>query len=200
MSKSYEKLEQISLSEGLKTAHPPKLPELTHIDDAALDVLIDYQYQKAVSIEQHISIEAALLEMKASDVHMLIVLNKEKEFIGLISSKTILGEKPYQIMQERRIKHSDIQVCMMMLPLEDVLALEYETLQHAKIGNLIEMFKASKRHYAMVTQLDDDQDQTMIRGYFSASRISKSLGSDFTENKSGADTILELKNILKDLK
>lgn len=200
MSKSYEKLQQISVSEGLTTAHPPQLPELTHIDDAALDVLIDYQFQKAVTIDQHESIETALVEMKASDVHMLLVLNKEGKFIGLISSKSILGEKPYQIMQDRRIKHSEIQVCMMMLPLDDVLALNYDSLQHAKIGNLIETFKASKRHYAIVMQKNDASGEMLIRGYFSASRISKSLGSDFTESKTGADTILELKNILKELK
>lgn len=200
MSKHYEKLEQIKLMEGLKPAHPPELPELTHIDDAALDMLIDYQYQKAVVINQHESIETALVEMKASDTHMLLVQNKNSELVGLISSKSILGEKPFQIMQERQIKHSEIQVCMMMLPLEDILALNYDSLQHAKIGHLIETFKSTKRHYAIAIQRKSDSHETVIRGYFSASRISKSLGTNFTENQTGATTILELKNILKELK
>ena len=200
MGKHYEKLQEISLSAGLNTAHPPELPELTHVDDPALDVLIDFQFQKAVTIDQHASIETALVEMKASNIHMLLAHNNDGKFVGLISSKLLLGERPYQIMGERRIKHADIKVCMAMLPAEEVLALEYNSLKHAKIGNLIETFKAAKRHYALVTQDDNASGASLIRGYFSASMISKSLGADFTENTPGAATILELKNVLKDLK
>lgn len=193
----FDALETISLNENTKTLHPPKLPELTHIDDLALTVMLDFQYQHPVTVHCNTSIEDAAIEMKANNVHLLFVIDDDETVIGLTNSRLLHGEIPYKIMQEKRIKHSEITVGMLMLSREQILCFDYEAVKTAKIGSVIENFKSSKRHYALVLDLDEDGKQK-IHGYFSASRISKSLGEDFKAESTAADSIAELQNMLRE--
>jgi CBS-domain-containing membrane protein len=197
MTMQFDALETITLNDGTKTLHPPKLPELTHIDDLALTVMLDFQYQHPITVHCNTTIDDAAIEMKANNVHLLFVIDDEGAVIGLTNSRLLHGEIPYKIMQEKRIKHSEITVGMLMLAREKILCLDYESVKTAKIGSIIENFKSSKRHYALVIDLDDEGKQ-QIHGYFSASRISKSLGQDIKAESSAADSIAELQNMLRE--
>lgn len=197
MIKSYEIIPAISLPSGIEAAHPPALPELTHIDDSAFDVFVDFQFQRpAITLATH-SIDEALLEMKANNVHMLLVMDAEKHIIGIISSQALHGEQPYKIIQEGRVKHSDIHVGTIMLPIEQVLCFDYDALKSAKIGNLVETFKKHRRHYALVTKTNT-YGVKHIQGYFSASRISRTLSLSTKANQLSEATIHELQAMLRE--
>ena len=199
MAMQFDALKTIELNKHTKTLHPPKLPELAHIDDLALTVMLDFQYQHPVTVHCDTTIDDAAIEMKANNVHLLFVIDDEDTVIGLTNSRLLHGEIPYKIMQEKRIKHSEITVGMLMLSREKILCLDYESVKTAKIGSIIENFKRNKRHYALVIDLDEEGNQ-QIHGYFSASRISKSLGEDINTESTAADSIAELQNMLRELK
>lgn len=197
MDKNYEKLESITLLANTTFASPPALPELVHINDSALDVMVDFQYQHAATVTKDVSIGDALMEMKASNVHLLLVVDREAKILGIISSQIIQGERPYQMMQERRITHADITVEMMMRPFDEVLCLTLETVKHAKVGNIIQTLKCARRQYSLVLE-NTDSGKQIIRGYLSASQISKKIGSDVTGNLGFANSVAELQHVLKE--
>ncbi|MES2204745.1 MAG: CBS domain-containing protein [Pseudomonadota bacterium] len=198
MGKQYDSIKTTSLPLGVEIAHPPTLPELIHIDDSVFSVFVDFQVQRSVTIYAKQSIDEAQLEMKANNVHLLLVVDANKHVIGMISSQALHGERPYQIIQEGRVKHSEIHVATIMLPIEQVLCLDYDALKTAKIGNLVETFKKHQRHYALVIKTDT-QGKHRIQGYFSASRISRTLSlSNTAGNAVGASTIQELQAMLRE--
>lgn len=197
MGKQYESIKTISLPTGIEAAHPPALPELVHIDDSALSIFVDFQFQRPAMIWAKQSIDDALLEMKANNAHMLLVVDAQKHVIGIISSQALHGEKPYQIIQESRVKHSDIHVSTIMLPIDQILCINYDALKNANIGNLVEMFKQHQRHYALVVKTNADGEQ-VIQGYFSASRISRTLNLNSVGNKLNESTIQELQAMLRE--
>lgn len=197
MGKQYESIKTISLPIEVEATHPPALPELIHLDDPVFSVFVDFQFQRPAMIWAKQSIDDALLEMKANNVHMLLVVDAQKHIIGIISSQALQGERPYKIIQEGRIKHSDIHVSSIMLPVDQILCMDYDTLKHAKIGNLVETFKKHQRHYALVTKTDGHGERH-VQGYFSASRISRTLSLSTTAgNTLGDKTIQELQSMLR---
>lgn len=198
MIKQYDSIKTVSLPLDTGITQPPTLPELIHIDDSALSVFVDFQLQRPIIIHAKQSIDEAQLEMKANNVHMLLVVDAHKHVIGMISSQALHGERPYKIIQEARVKHSDIHVSTIMLPIDQILCLDYDNLKSAKIGNLVETFKKHQRHYALVLKTDT-HGQRHIQGYFSASRISRTLSLNATSgNIMGETTIQELQVMLRE--
>lgn len=197
MNKTYTKLDSVNLEQNNAFIKPPELPELVHMHDPAVDVMEDFQYQRAATINAEASLDDALMEMKASNVHLLLVTNDNNNVVGIISSQVIQGEKPYKIMEDRRIKHSEITVKMMMRNYDSILCVEFETLQHAKVGSIVQTLKCAKRQYILVIENTDSGEQ-LIHGYVSASQISKKLGEDITGNLGFANSVAELQQVLKD--
>jgi CBS-domain-containing membrane protein len=198
VGKQYDILKTQPLPLGAGIAHPPTLPELVHLDDSVFTLFVDFQQQRAATIGAKQSIDEAQLEMKSNNVHMLLVLDASKSVIGILSSQALHSEGPYKIIQESRIKHSDIHVASVMLPIDHVLCLDYDTLAYAKVGNLVETLKRHSRHYALVIKKDSD-DKPLVQGYFSASRISRTLSlSTAAASALGQSTIQELQAMLRE--
>jgi CBS-domain-containing membrane protein len=188
----YEPLPTIALNADNILMHPSTLPELVHIDDPALDVMIDYKKTTPLNIDPHEPIDHALSEMKVSGVHVLLVVNSHKHVTGVISTEDILGERPIKWMQERHLKRSEVLVRMVMTPHDKLAALDFESLRHAKVAHVINTLKDLNQHYALVVQTDTAQKQK-VRGMFSSSQISRQLHMDISNSLSEAHSLAELK-------
>lgn len=193
-TKNYQPLPTLVLKPGIGYFHPLELPAITHWEDPALHIMVDFKYIKAATIGPDESIDAALHEMKACAYHVLLVVSKELKVLGLISSEDLLGEKPLQAIQERRIARADISVRMVMTPQDEVVALDIESLRHAKVGHIISTLHASKQHYALVIKMDEQAHAQIVRGLFSSALISRQLGIDVTSDLSEAQSIAELQH------
>ena len=197
MQKKYDAIEIQGLSKISEHAQPPELPEVVHMDDPALCVYQSFNHAAPATITDNAMLSDAVLEMKAYNEHLLLVLDEDKHMIGIITSHLIHGEKPYRIMHQRGLKHSELMVKMLMVPNEKIACLHTECLQTAKVGNIVETLKANKRHYALVID-DHIAGKQIVTGYFSATQINKKLERrPKTDNQS--NSILELEELLKNL-
>lgn len=195
MNKQFDSIKTTILPLGTSIANPPTLPELIHLEDSVFNVFVDFQLQRPVTIYAKQSIDDAQLEMKSSNVHMLLVLDTEKHVIGLLSSQALHSEKRYKIIQESRIKHSEIHVSSVMLAIDQILCFDFDALKQAKIGSLVETFKRHQRHYALVIKKNSN-GTSVIQGYFSASRISRTLSLNSSAGNSSS--IQELQTMLQE--
>lgn len=191
MSKTYEILPTITLHTGSTYMHPPALPEVAHLDDPALDFVVDFQTNYAFTIKPSAPVTHALIEMEVLGVHLLLVVDHQDKVVGIISSEHILGEKTIKLIHEKRILRHEVEVQMVMRPQADVIALDYVSLKHAKVGHVINTMRDARQHYALVVELDSEHKQT-VRGMFSLSLLSKQLNSDYISDVSEARTIAEL--------
>ncbi len=195
MSKSYTSLPTMPLADEISFSHPPSLPEIAHLEDSADSVMTDFTNCRPVTIQPAAPLNEAALEMKACNVHMLLVTNKQKKIIGMITTEDLLGEKPLTIAMSRQIKRSEVLVRMIMVKSEHIVTFNYNDLRHAKVGNIVETLHEFKQHYALVVESGDDNKQR-VRGIFSLWDLSRRVGKDLTYDVSEAHSLAELQHDL----
>lgn len=190
MPKTYSTLSTITLSKGCPYIHSGELPEITHLDDSALDIMIDFKKTKAMTIKKNAPISVAGLEMKACGIHMLLVTDEDDSVLGLITSADLLGEKPVQAAQEKFISRAEVKVGMILTKIDNIITIDYNELRIAKVGHIIQTLNQAKQHYALV--VDTDNDQQTLRGMFSLLQISRQLDKNIIQNDPLAGSIAEL--------
>jgi len=145
-------------------------------DSPALMVMTDLSRIEPASIDLHMSMDAANQTMIRLGLRLLFVHGTDGHLAGLMTATDILGEKPMRVVQERGVKHSEIQVADLMTPVDQLEALDYEEVAHATVGHIVATLQAARRQHTLVVE-HGRGGVTMIRGIFSVSQISRQLGA-----------------------
>ena len=156
------------------------LPELVHLDDPALSVMIDFTEIPPHTIDAEDTMAHAITEMEISGAHLLLVIDNTGHFQGVLSSEDVWGEKPIQLIQERRIDRDQVQVKMIMVPLPEITALSYHVIASTQVGHVVKTLSIHRKHYALVIEPNADKSIQIIRGIFTASQIGKQLHHDLS--------------------
>jgi len=157
-----------------------QLPELVHLNDPAFFVMIDFTKTAPQVIKPNKTMDEAIREMKVTDTNLLLVMNEAGHFLGVISSEDVLGEKPIQIIQERRIARDQVLVSMLMIPYSEITAIDISIVKGARVGNVVKTLSEKNQHCALAVLSVENQRDKIIRGIFTATQISKQLHHDFS--------------------
>lgn len=183
------KTEKLSPSQAcLQTKHDF---QLVYLNDSAFAVMVDFAQQSPRTIGPDELVDNALDEMKVNGVHLLLVKGKNENIIGVIGSEDILGELPIKIIQQKRIKRSQVLVKMIMTPIDKIAAFNIDMLEHAKVGNIVVTLKSFRTHYALVMSSEKDNQQ-LLRGIFTTSQISRQLHRHIADSIAKAQSVSEL--------
>jgi CBS-domain-containing membrane protein len=156
-----------------------KLPEIVHLDDPASSVMHDFNFIPPQTIAATKNIDDALNDMKTKGVPVLLVTHENtNQLKGIIASEDILGEKPIKIMQNNRIDRNKIKVDMVMAPIKTIIAFDMQSVEEARVGNIVTTLKAHSQHYALV--IKNEGKQQILRGLFNTSQISRQLHHEIT--------------------
>jgi len=148
-------------------------------EEPAYFVMTDFQLTIPVTVEQNVGIDDALQLMKDKGVRFLLVTDKQVEsfdIAGTITSYDIQGEKPIRYAAEWKIKHSQIDVGMIMTPLEQTPGIDFNFVQHSRVRHIIETLRRLERHHALVIESDEHNQWQIIRGLFSVTHIGRMIG------------------------
>jgi CBS-domain-containing membrane protein len=167
-----------------------ELPELVYLDDPATSVMHDFRHNTPPSTSPEACMEDAINEMKLTHSHLLIVVNEENQASGIITTEDVLGEKPIKLIQERRFERDQVTVKMLMTPLAGIPAFSYQDISHARVGNIVNTLKALHQHYALI--IEQQKKETLLRGLFNTSQISKQLHTEVASNIAKAESVSEL--------
>ena len=192
---SYEPLQTVPLDPESCHLYSHNLPELVFTTDPALLVMLSIRNLLASITYPKDSIDDALEIIKKSKISALLVVNEEGYLQGIIAGEDILGEKPIQLLNERRVERSKITVDMIMTPVDELIAVDYHDVEMTRVGNIINTLKSAKTHYALVLQ--NINDRQLIKGLFVLSQIAKQLHRDLSDSMTHAETLLELEEIRK---
>lgn len=178
----YEALPTITIQANGTMLRAQQLPELVHLDDPALSVMTDFTITPPHIILPTDNMDHAISEMEVSGVHLLLVINEEGHFQGIISSEDVWGEKPIKLIQERRVPRDQVLVRAIMVPYSQITAVDYAVVKSMKVGHMVKTLSDHKQHYALaVTPNAAHPELQLIRGIFTASQISKQLHTDISE-------------------
>lgn len=170
----FHPIDTLKLGPEIAYTHTAILPELVHLDDPALNAMINLKQVRAITVHANDSIQYAKLEMQACNVHIVLVINDQNQAVGVITSEDILGAKPIKISQEENINGHQVKVKMIMQPCRQILAFSYRHTCQAKIGQIVQTMMNHRQHYALV--IEEETSQTpAICGLFSLFNISRQL-------------------------
>jgi CBS domain containing-hemolysin-like protein len=159
-------------------------------DSPALMVMTDLSRIEPATIDLHASMDSANQTMIRLGLRLLFVHGPDGHLAGLITATDILGEKPMRLVQERGIKHDEVQVADLMTPVNQLEALDYDDVAHATVGHIVATLKAARRQHTLVVERGQGGGVT-IRGIFSVSQISRQLGAT-VQTTEAATTFSEL--------
>lgn len=189
--REYKPLDSHPAAAGARLARPGDTAyPLVTLDSPAIAVMTDLARVDAVTIEPHASMDSANQTMIRLGVRLLFVHGPDGSLDGLITATDILGEKPMRLVQERALKHDEIQVADLLTPLEQVEALSFDEVRHAHVGNIVATLQQSGRLHALVIERSATGG-VQVRGIFSLSQISRQMGVPISASAS-AHTFSEL--------
>jgi CBS-domain-containing membrane protein len=174
--RDYAPLDFVMLQPGVPYARPTQtLPERVTLNDSALQVMTDLESTTAVIILPADTVDEAHTRMIQRGVRLLLVVDENRNVLGIVTATDILGEKPVQVAVQRGSGRGEIQVRDIMTPQERIEVLDLAALRGAKVGHVVATLSKAGRQHAVVVERDTRGGQT-VRGLFSATQIARQLG------------------------
>lgn len=175
MGIAYRALSLMPLQPGTELLRPSQnLPDHVTPDSPALDAMTDLAQVSAAGIGPDAGIAAAEDTMRHAGVRLLFVQDAEHPLLGLVTLTDIKGERPLRVQRELGVPHGEVRVRDIMTPAERFEVLSLNEVRAARIGDVVMTLKRTGRQHALVGERTPKGP--VIRGIFSASRISRQLG------------------------
>jgi predicted transcriptional regulator len=169
-------LQTFKAPEGTGYAEPSTFT-LVRADSPAMCVMTDFKSVSVATIAPDATLAQANQTMISRGVRLLLVVNRDDEVLGLITSRDTSGEKPIKMVQERGGKFTDLSVNDLMVPRERIDLIDTRDVLTAKVGDVVETMKHYKRQHMLAGERDPLSGKVRIRGVFSATQIGRQLGA-----------------------
>lgn len=145
--------------------------------DSAVSVMTDFSRTTPFCVEPGVSLDDALERMRTCGVRLLFVTDNDRVVLGLITAADLLGEKPVQYLRNVGGARNNICVENIMTPIDHLQGVEWADVITARVGNIVETIRLFGRQHLLTTETGDT-GTTMVRGIFSATQISRQVGTE----------------------
>lgn len=176
-STAFNPLGLSTLTPGTGYARPYfSAPNPVTISAYAMEVLTDFRFVSAGVVRAEVDIETATQKMIARGMRSLLVVDEHEHVTGIITSRDLIGDRPYDAMNKRGVPFADVRVSEVMTTADHIEVIPLTDVQHARVGDIVATLKHSGRQHALVVEEDTTTGTSTIRGIFSASQIARQLG------------------------
>jgi CBS domain-containing protein len=161
----------------------PTLPRRSILDgqpielnDPAIYAITDFKRDYPMTVDAERQIDEALSDMIRLSVRALLV-SKDQRLVGLITSYDIQGERPIQFLQSSNYsRHQDIRVVDVMTPWDELMALDWESVESARASDLLATFEQTHLTHLLVIEMDKKTSRCTVRALASRARLLRQLG------------------------
>lgn len=149
---------------------PEEFYDLT-LDTPAALIITDFKHHKPQMIDSYLTVSDALVLMQVEDVNMKMVVDHEKEFIGVLDIEHLSAQNVLLKQINFGVKYAELLVKDLMYPRSQMLAVDIEQLLAAKVSDVVAQLKKSHQEYLLVV----DKSAHHIRGIISSRDIARRL-------------------------
>ena len=143
--------------------------------DPAIHAITDFTREHPATVDEERQIDAALEDMIRLGVRALLVV-REQRIVGLITSYDIQGERPLQFLQSSTYtRHQDIRVGHIMTPWDKLLAVDWESVQSARAGDLLHVLEEAEMTHLLVIERGKKSASPIVRALISRARLARQL-------------------------
>lgn len=144
-------------------------------NDPALQAITDFTREHPVTVDEERQIDDALGDMIHLGVRAMLVM-REQRIVGLITSYDIQGERPLQFLQTSNYsRHQDIRVGHIMTPWDELLALDWDSIQSARAGDLLQVLEEAGLTHLLVIERGKKNASPIVRALVSRARLARQL-------------------------
>jgi CBS domain-containing protein len=143
--------------------------------DPAIYAITDFTREYPVTVDEERQIDDALGDMIHLGVRAMLVM-REQRIVGFITSYDIQGERPLQFLQMSNYsRHQDIRVGHIMTPWDKLLALDWESIQTARAGDLLHLLEEAGLTHLLVIEGGKKNAAPIVRALVSRARLARQL-------------------------
>ena len=175
MESLYSPLPWDSLPPGAGFVQPSdRLPYSVTLNSPAIEVMTDLMRVFPESVEPDMTVPDANHLMIRRGIRLVLVVDGQRQIIGLLTATDILGEKPMQHIQRHGGERENILVRDIMTPHEALQVIMIDEVARARVGDILATLKKAGRQHTLVAQ-SEPTGHTKVRGIFSATQIARQL-------------------------
>ncbi len=178
----------------ISSAVPPSRERLT-LDSPALGTMTDLAEVKAATVSPATSLSLAEKTMIYEGVRLLLVVTDLPCVDGVVTAYDLHGDKPIRLITQRQMRHADLCVADVMTPLAHLDTVDFASLAHASVGQLMATFTTTGHLHLLVVETASAKAPTRIRGVISKTQIQRLLGLPLDDTEI-ATTFTELSKAL----
>jgi CBS domain-containing protein len=143
--------------------------------DPAIHAITDFTREHPATVDEERQIDGALEDMIRLGVRALLVV-REQRIVGLITSYDIQGERPLQFLQSSTYtRHQDIRVGHIMTPWDKLLAVDWESVQSVRAGELLHILEEAEMTHLLVIERSKRNASPIVRALVSRARLARQL-------------------------
>jgi CBS domain-containing protein len=143
--------------------------------DPAIHAITDFTREHPVTVDEERQIDDALHDMIHLGVRAMLVV-REQRIVGLITSYDIQGERPLQFLQTSTYtRHHEIRVGHIMTPWDRLLAVDWESIQSARAGDLLHVLEEAGITHLLVIETGKKNTVPTVRALVSRARLTRQL-------------------------
>lgn len=156
-------------------AQPQTHPAVT-LDSPALSVMTDLTLVRAATVHPQLGLQPAELKMIHQGVRMLFVVTEMPCVDGIVTAAALQGDRPMQLVQQRRVRHDELCVADVMTRLSDLDVIDLDTLGRATVGAVVATLQQYGRPHLLVVEAARPSQPARIRGVISHTQVERQLG------------------------
>jgi len=153
-----------------------QIPEASvTLADPGMAVVTDFTWERPATVTEDRAIDDALREMMQARVRALLVV-RDDEVTGLITSYDIQGERPLRFLQASGfLSRTEIEVHHIMIPWDRVPTLEWQSIRVARVFAVVDFLKATRATHVLIVERAE-RSGVFVRGLISRARLERQLG------------------------
>ena len=157
----------------------------SRMSSPALELLSDFKFTQPAVIEAKTNATKAIEIMRHEHEHLKLVIDEAEEMVGLIHFEHLSDQAIIKKIAAGEERH-ELKVRDLMTPRNKLKSFDYDQLQNATVGDVINALQTSGEAHCLVV----DKKSHQIRGVFSADAISRRLHTSLIIHK--APTVLNM--------
>ncbi len=177
-------------NKSAKHAGPQFLQRKLSWNESALNVLIDFSFQRPLEINQTLELDRAEALLEATKARYACVMNSDNELVGILPKQELHGRTAINMARDLRIPHGDVSIDYLMIPIAKLPLVSRQQLQQAKIGDVVATLHRSGQDYLLV------HDDNEIIGIVPALRIVELTGES-VQIPHHANSFVEIMNAVR---
>ncbi len=158
-------------TETIDTLAWPVVENTITVDSPAMAVFTDFKQHLPHVLDERTPATKVEAIMRQSHVRMMLVVNSDNRFIGLVTSHDVGEQQLLQRLTELKVSREELTVSDFVRPKTSLLSFDFAELARSSVGDVIETLKDYGQHHCLVM----DRASHEVRGVISVSDIAREL-------------------------